>query len=139
MTTGSIQTDSDASHAGQSKETASQVFTKLLALMPVSFTFWKAALQCGHKLMDSPSLVGCGVEIASYREGASAHSAGHRSALASREGQHHTHLPGRSLPALMLLQRPHAGLPPIRPDQGVPTPRGFLEIQMDDVSVGLPL
>jgi len=86
-------------------------------------------------LMDSPSLVGCGVEIASYREGASAHTASHGSALASGEGHNHAHRTGRHRLALLPLQRSYVGLSP-RPYEGKAPPTG--PDHLDDVSVGIP-
>lgn len=68
MTTGSMQTESDASQAGQSNEIASQLLTRFAALIAVIFTCLNSALQCGHTLMGSLSLVGCGLAFASYRE-----------------------------------------------------------------------
>jgi len=68
----SIPTDSDLSQLGQSYESAFQDFEGCTALMTLRLTCLNSALQCGHKLMDPPSSVGSGVEIASYRERGSA-------------------------------------------------------------------
>lgn len=72
----SIPTDSGLSQLGQSYERAFQDFAGCTALMTLRLTWVNSVLQCGHKLIDPPSLVGSGVEIASYREGVSPIAAG---------------------------------------------------------------
>lgn len=64
----SIPTDSDLSQLGQSYDSAFQVADGCTALIGLRLTCWKALLQCGHTLMGSLSLVGCGLAFASYRE-----------------------------------------------------------------------
>lgn len=84
----SIPTESDLSQCGQSYESAFHIFVAWAALITRRLTCLNSALQCGHKLMESPSLVGCGVEIASYREGDSPFSGRHASPTPGREGHH---------------------------------------------------
>lgn len=133
---GSISMPSEASQLGQLYDRATRDFAPgYVAVSGAIRTVSKLFLQYGHKLMDSPSFVGCGVEIASYREGASAHTASHGSVLASGEGHNHAHRTGRHRLALLPLQRTNVGLSP-RPHEGKAPPTG--PDHLDDVSVGIP-